>query len=108
LIKPGGPWGHKNGTAYFLLPRSQQLFHDLEVQDVPVDEAVFTAEELAQTKKVHPSTIRRLFLDEPGVIRFGSGRRRGRRQYYTIRIPQSVAERVFRRMTVGECQEARQ
>jgi hypothetical protein len=70
------------------------------------DEVVYTAEELAQAKKLHPSTVRKLFLDEPGVIRFGRGHRRGRRQYYTLRIPHSVAERVFDRMTVPSKQPA--
>jgi hypothetical protein len=65
------------------------------------DEPVYTVDELAHSKKLHPSTVRKLFLDETGVIRLGHGRRRGRRQYYTLRIPHSVAERVFRRLTVG-------
>jgi hypothetical protein len=65
------------------------------------DEIVFTAEELAGAKKLHPTTIRRLFLDEPGVMRLGREGGRGRRQYFTLRIPRSVADRVFRRMTVG-------
>jgi hypothetical protein len=66
-----------------------------------INEPVYTAEELAQSRKLHPTTIRKMFVDEPGVIRLGHGGRRGRRQYYTLRIPHSVAERVFRRMTVG-------
>jgi hypothetical protein len=72
----------------------------LEVVNTP-NEVVYTAAELAHKKKLHPSTVRKLFVDEEGVIRLGHGRRRGRRQYYTIRIPHSVAERVFGRMTVG-------
>jgi hypothetical protein len=66
-----------------------------------LNEPLYTSDELARAKKLHASTVRRLFLDEPGVIRFGHGRRRGRRQYFTLRIPHSVAERVFGRMTVG-------
>jgi hypothetical protein len=65
------------------------------------DETVYTAEELARAKKVHASTVRKLFLNEPGVIRFGAGRRRGKRQYFTLRIPHSVAARVWARMTVN-------
>jgi hypothetical protein len=65
-----------------------------------LNEPVFTAEELAQSRKLHTATIRKLFIDEPGVIRLGHGGRRGRRQYFTLRIPHSVAERVFSRMTV--------
>jgi proline dehydrogenase len=68
-----------------------------------IEEAVFTPHELAQWTKLHASTIRKLFADEPGVIRLGRARARGHRRYYTIRIPKSVAERVFRSMTVGKC-----
>jgi hypothetical protein len=64
-------------------------------------EPVFTAEELGKQKKLHPATIRKIFIDEPGVIRLGSAGRRGRRQRYTLRIPESVVTRVFGRLTVG-------
>ena len=66
-------------------------------------ETLFTPEELAEQTKFHTSTIRKLFVDQPGVIRLGRAGSRGRRQYYTLRVPKSVAERVFRTMTVGEC-----
>lgn len=66
-----------------------------------LNEPVFTAEELAKFRKLHPATIRKLFVDEPGVLRLGHGGRRGKRQYFTLRIPHSVAQRVFSRMTVG-------
>ena len=65
-----------------------------------VHEPIFTAEELARVHRLHPATIRKLFREEPGVIRLGHGYRRDRRQYFTLRIPRSVAERVFGRMTV--------
>lgn len=65
-----------------------------------LDEPVFTAEEIATSKKLHPATVRRMFLDEPGVIRMGHGPVRGRGQYFTLRIPASVLRRVFGRMTV--------
>jgi len=64
-------------------------------------ETVFTSEELAKLWKLHPATIRKVFVDEPGVIRFGHSGHRGKRQYFTLRIPASVAERVFGRLTVG-------
>jgi hypothetical protein len=60
-----------------------------------------TCTEVALSKKLHPATIRKMFLDEPGVIRLGHSGRRDRRQYYTLRIPSSVVQRVFGRMTVG-------
>jgi len=66
-----------------------------------IEELVYTPDELAAAKKLHPSTVRKLFIDEPGVIRLGHHAGRKRRQYFTLRIPASVAQRVFQRMTVG-------
>jgi hypothetical protein len=65
-----------------------------------LDEPKYTPEELAQIYKLHPSTIRKRFVDEPGVIRMGHAGSRRRKQYFTIRIPASVASRVFGEMTV--------
>jgi hypothetical protein len=66
-----------------------------------LEEKVYTPEELAKSTKLHPSTIRKLFAEEPGVIRLGYPPAGGHRRYYTIRIPRSVAERVLGNMTVG-------
>jgi hypothetical protein len=68
----------------------------------PAEEPIYTPEEIARAKRLHPATIRKLFVDEPGVIRFGHPAHGRQRQYYTLRIPASVAARVFGRMTVGD------
>jgi hypothetical protein len=61
-------------------------------------EVFFTPQELAERWKVHPSTIQRIFMDEPGVMKLGRTERRNRkRQYVTLRIPASVALRVYER-----------
>jgi hypothetical protein len=65
-------------------------------------EIVYTANELARARKLHPSTVRKIFVREPGVIRLGHPRSSGRRQRFTLRIPASVAERVFGLMTVSD------
>jgi hypothetical protein len=58
----------------------------------------FTPVELARLWKFDESTIRRMFIDEPGVLVYGRERRRdGRRDYVTLRIPESVARRVYER-----------
>jgi hypothetical protein len=55
----------------------------------------YTAQEVADLWKLDVSTVRRLFCDESGVIKFGSlGRRDGKRDYITLRIPESVVRRV--------------
>ena len=67
-----------------------------------LSEEKFTTNELAKKVKLHPSMIRKLFLDEEGVVRVGHGAGR-KRQYFKLLIPASVAQRVFGRMTVGGC-----
>lgn len=58
----------------------------------------FTPRQLAELWLLHESTIRRIFLDEPGVLKYhGTARRIGRRDYITLRIPESVAQRVYAR-----------
>lgn len=55
----------------------------------------YTTQEVADLWKLDVSTVRRLFCDEPGVIKFGRlGRRDGKRDYITLRIPESVVRRV--------------
>jgi hypothetical protein len=63
----------------------------------------FTPKELSGLWHLSETKIRRLFEMEPGVLRIGEPSRRvGRklkRSYYTLRIPESVALRVHRRLT---------
>jgi hypothetical protein len=63
-------------------------------------EPVFTPQELSKLWKFDQSTIRRMFIDEPGVLKLGhQSRRDGKREYITLRIPASVARRVYDRKT---------
>lgn len=62
----------------------------------------FTAQQLGELWGVSEDTIRRMFLNEPGVVFLGTSlTTRGRRRYRVLRIPQSVVERVHRRNTVA-------
>jgi hypothetical protein len=61
----------------------------------------YTVSDVGSMWSLSPDAIRRLFADEPGVIRIGAVRRsRFKRPYVTLRIPASVLERVHRRMAV--------
>ena len=69
-----------------------------EIEEVPGlpgphRERHFTPGELGKLWGMHAGTIRRIFRDEPGVIRLGSIGRRSRRDYLSLRIPESVARR---------------
>jgi hypothetical protein len=63
-----------------------------------IDERFLTVIEVAERLKVNDETVRRLFLNEPGVLVICFPRR-GRRVYRTLRIPESVFERVLTRLT---------
>jgi hypothetical protein len=64
------------------------------------DEDYLTPQDIAAKLKVHPKTIQRMFIDEPGVLILGEeSRRDGKRQYVTLRIPPSVAKRVLSQKT---------
>ena len=62
----------------------------------------FSSQELAESWGISPTIVRRLFKDEPGVVLIGApSRRLGKklkRSYFTMRIPESVALRVYERM----------
>ena len=59
-------------------------------------ERYFTPNELAEFWRLDESTIRRLFQDEPGVLKIGEAGRRNKRDYVTLRIPASTAARFYR------------
>jgi len=56
---------------------------------------LFTPDEVAAYLKLDASTVRRMFIDRPDVVKLGNVlTRAGRRQYVTLRIPLS-AVRAF-------------
>jgi transcriptional regulator GlxA family with amidase domain len=60
----------------------------------------YTVAEIAELWAVSEDTVRRLFLSEPGVVLIHRNRRRTR-TYKSLRIPQSVAEQVYKRLAKG-------
>ena len=59
-------------------------------------ESLLTVREVADRLKVNEETVRRLFLNEPGVVVICFPKR-GRRVYRTLRIPEAVLRRVLSR-----------
>jgi hypothetical protein len=57
---------------------------------------VYKPAELAREWRLSENSIRRLFQDEPGVFTIGQQNPRGKRGYCTLRIPESVAIRVWK------------
>jgi hypothetical protein len=64
-----------------------------------VDEKHFTPTELAKAWGVSAETVRQIFRDEPDVLRVGSNGSTNTRKYVLLRIPESVAVRVHRRLS---------
>ncbi len=73
----------------------------MEPERTPGDPALerhYSIGEVAQIWGLSGNTIRRIFEKEPGVIEWGAAESRFRRGYRTLRIPESVMQRVHRRM----------
>jgi hypothetical protein len=60
----------------------------------------YRVEQIAARLNISPETIRRMFWDEPGVVKWSRPRSKYRRSYTTILIPASVFARVYRRLQV--------
>ena len=63
--------------------------------DEMYDERHFKPDELAKLWRVGGGTIRRLFRDESGVLVIDMPEKMHKRGYCSMRIPESVAKRVY-------------
>jgi hypothetical protein len=60
----------------------------------------YSPEEVADLWRLSVKTILRLFTGEPGIIEFGNIGNLKKRRYITIRIPESVLNRIHRRLRI--------
>jgi hypothetical protein len=105
---PIAPEGPDTGNNPALSERAD-LFMKTDVQTEPqlrpglASEQHFKPAEIAERWSISVSKVIGLFENEPGVLRIGQpSRRMGRvlkRGYFTMRIPESVVERVHQRLT---------
>jgi len=65
----------------------------------PALEPHYSPDQLAKMWGLSSDTVRRMFEREPGVLVIEHTKSLSRRRYRTLRIPESVALRVHRRMT---------
>ena len=54
----------------------------------------FSVAEISSMWNLSKDAVRRMFQNEPGVLVLGDGTTKRKRRYTTLRIPQSVLERV--------------
>jgi hypothetical protein len=59
----------------------------------------YTVEQIAKIWSFSEDTVRRMFKNEPGVLKYGD-QKRGKRPYKTLSIPEAVVERVHKRLRV--------
>jgi hypothetical protein len=59
----------------------------------------FSVAEIAAMWSLSQDAVRKIFQNEPGVLALGGSGAGHKRRYLTLRVPQSVVERVHRRMT---------
>jgi hypothetical protein len=57
----------------------------------------YSPAELGELWNLSADTVRRMFENEPGVLVFENPVRSSSRRFRTLRIPESVAERVYSR-----------
>jgi hypothetical protein len=68
---------------------------------ISANERHYTPKEIAKLWQLDPKTVRDIFRKEAGVLRIGNPNSTVRnRAYTTLRIPQSVLDRVHRRMGI--------
>ncbi len=58
----------------------------------------YTVSELSKMWPFSSSTIRRLFEKEPGVLKIHRPQSNRKRPYASLRIPEAIAIRVYRRL----------
>jgi hypothetical protein len=60
----------------------------------------YSVAEIATLWSLSSDAVRKLFQDEPGVLVIGGQGSPHKRRYTTLRVPESVLQRVHRRMTI--------
>jgi len=58
----------------------------------------YSVQELAEIWNLSEDTIRRLFREEPGVMKINATQGRRKRRYVVLRLPESVVMRVHERL----------
>jgi hypothetical protein len=59
----------------------------------------FTVAELGEAWCLAEDTIRPWFINEVGVLKIEHRLRKGKRSYTSLRVPESVARRIYRERT---------
>jgi AraC-like DNA-binding protein len=85
------PWKSATSNAAEKKPVQSEGIHSIAL------EPHYSVPQIAAMWHMSQKSVRRLFDEEAGVLRWGSGETRRKRGYQNLRIPQSVLIRVHRR-----------
>ena len=80
-------------------PAAQTTGTSIGVVSSAHSERHYAVVEIAQLWNLSTDKVRELFENEPGVLVIGERSPRHKRRYVTLRIPQTVVERVHRRLS---------
>ena len=84
---------------YITVGRGREFIYKGETYtNLIVDERHYSPSDLAKAWGVSAETVRQIFREEPGVLKIGKPGTKTKRGYFTLRIPEEVAERVHRRL----------
>ena len=72
----------------------------IQREDGVTAERHYTVAEIAEAWNLSVDKTREIFEREPGVLVIGDSNPRGKRRYRTLRIPQSVMDRVYMRLSL--------
>jgi len=70
-------------------------------QSPTFNEPHYTVDQVAEMWSLSRDSVRRMFLSEPDVPKIARPGNRYKRPYVTLRIPENVLSRVYRRMCAG-------
>jgi transcriptional regulator GlxA family with amidase domain len=81
-----------------MIQQNQPQAMPMAIRPTAATERHLTVDEIATNWGLSRDTIRRLFMPEDGVMKIVRPGTRCKRTHTTLRIPESVMERVHRRM----------
>ena len=71
---------------------ASQVPHDL------ANEKHYSIVEISKLWALSQKTVRKIFENEPGVIQWGTAETMRKRGYRTLRVPETILQRVHRKM----------
>ena len=78
-----------------------ELIRLKQMENLDKHETHYSVEEIAKEWKFSRDSVRRIFLAEPDTLKITRPGSRYKRTYTTLRIPEHVFNRVYRRMCGG-------